>query len=221
MSDTRSAVVLGATGLVGGHCLELLLADPAYGRVTVLARRPSGRTHPKLSEVIADFDRLESHVDALSADDVFCCLGTTIRKAGSQEAFRKVDFDYPARAARLASGRGAKRFLVVTAMGADAGSRIFYNRVKGEVEREVSRLPFETVVLVRPSLILGERDDRRPAEAAAQVVMPALSFLLAGPLKKYRAIPGRTVAKAMVRLAKEAGPGVRVAESDELAALGA
>lgn len=220
MSAGRSAVLLGATGLVGGRCLELLLADATYARVTVVGRRALPREHPKLEQRVVDFERLDGEADAFAGDDVFCCLGTTIRAAGSQEAFRRVDHDYPLAAARLASARGAKRFLLVTAMGADAGSRIFYNRVKGEVEAGVSALPFEGVALLRPSLILGERADRRPAEALAQRLAPALNPLLLGPLRKYRAIDAAAIARAMVRLAKEDFRGVRVVESDALEKLG-
>ncbi|HEX2203946.1 MAG TPA: NAD(P)H-binding protein [Longimicrobium sp.] len=220
MAAGRTAVLLGATGLVGGHCLELLLGDDAWARVVVVGRRSLGRAHAKLEERVVDFERLEADADAFEADDVFCGLGTTIRAAGSQEAFRRVDHDYPLAAARLASERGAKRFLLVTAMGADPGSRVFYNRVKGEVERGVSALPFEGVALLRPSLILGERADRRPAEALAQRAAPVLNPLLMGPLRKYRAIPAAAIARAMVRLAKEGWRGVRAVESDELAALG-
>jgi len=218
--DGRSALVLGATGLVGGHCLELLLGDPAWSRVNVVARRPSGRTHPRLTEVVADFERLEAHAEAFAVDAVFCCLGTTIRKAGSQEAFLRVDHDYPVAAARLASARGARRFLLVTALGADAGSRVFYNRVKGEVERDVSALPFEGVALLRPSLILGDRAERRTAEALAQRLAPLAAPLLVGPLRKYRAIDATAVARAMVGLAREGFRGVRVVENDEIAAIG-
>ena len=218
--DGRSALVLGATGLVGGHCLELLLGDPAWSHVNVVARRPSGRTHPRLAEVVADFERLEAHAEAFAVDAVFCCLGTTIRKAGSQEAFLRVDHDYPVAAARLASARGARRFLLVTALGADAGSRVFYNRVKGEVERDVSALPFEGVALLRPSLILGDRAERRTAEALAQRLAPLAAPLLVGPLRKYRAIDATAVARAMVRLAKDGFRGVRVVENDEIAAIG-
>ncbi|HEU0051777.1 MAG TPA: NAD(P)H-binding protein [Longimicrobium sp.] len=222
MTDrARSALLLGATGLVGGHLLDLLLADDAFARVIVIGRRPVDRSQPKLEQRTADFARLEEHADAFAADDVFCCLGTTIRAAGSQEAFYRVDHDYPLAAARLASERGAKRFLLVTAMGASPGSRVFYNRVKGEVERDVSALPFEGIAILRPSLILGERAERRPAEAAAQVAGRALGFLFAGPLRKYRAIEAGTIARAMVRLAKEDARGVRVVENDELLELGA
>ena len=220
-SQGRSALVLGGTGLVGGHLLDLLLADDAFARVVALGRRGAGRRHAKLEERTADFERLEAAGDAFAVDDVFCCLGTTIRAAGSREAFRRVDHDYPLAAARLASGRGARRFLLVTALGADAGSRVFYNRVKGEVERDVAALPFGGVALLRPSLILGERSGRRPAEAAAQAVFGALGFLFAGPLRRYRAVPARAVARAMVRLAKDGFDGVRVVENDEIARLGA
>lgn len=217
----RSALVLGATGLVGGHCLDLLLADAAYARVVAPVRRPSGRTDAGLEERVVDFDRLEDDVDAFRVDDVFCCLGTTIRAAGSREAFRRVDHDYVAAAARLAANGGARQFLLVTALGADADSRIFYNRVKGEAEQAVRALPFRRVVLVRPSLLLGDRDERRPGEEVGKAVMGALAPLMVGPLRKYRAIAGCDVARAMVRLAKEATPETRVVESDELARLAA
>lgn len=220
-APARSALVLGATGLVGGHCLDLLLADAAWERVTTLGRRPVAREHPKLEQRTADFDRLAEHAEAFAADDVFCCLGTTIRAAGSREAFRRVDHDFAVAAARLASERGARHFLLVTALGADPASRVFYNRVKGETERDVSGLPFFAVSILRPSLILGERADRRPAEALAQRVAPLLSPLLAGPLRRYRAVEARVIARAMTRLAKETAPGVRIVENDELARLGA
>jgi uncharacterized protein YbjT (DUF2867 family) len=220
-APSRSALVLGATGLVGGHCLDLLLADGAWAKVAALGRRPAAREHPKLEQRTADFERLDEHADAFAADDVFCCLGTTLRAAGSREAFRRVDHDYPLAAARLASARGARHFLLVTALGADPGSRVFYNRVKGEVERAVAALPFAGVALARPSLLLGERAGRRRAEALAQKAAPVLGPLLVGPLRRYRAIPAAAVARALVRLAKEGVAGVRVVESDELAALGA
>lgn len=134
MND-RTALLLGATGLVGGHCLNFLLNDESYGRVSVLGRRPLEREHPKLEQHLVDFDRLENSAELIQAQDVFCCLGTTIKKAGSQEAFRRVDFEYPLQSARVAARQGAERFLIVTAIGADPGSRIFYNRVKGRWRR--------------------------------------------------------------------------------------
>lgn len=216
----RTAAVLGATGLVGGLCLDLLLADPAWHRVTPVVRRPTGRAHPRLTEAVADFDRLEAAGDALAVDDVFCCLGSTIRKAGSQQAFYRIDHDYPVAAARLASERGATRFFLVTAVGGSPDSRVFYNRVKGEVERDVAAVPFEGVGIFRPSLILGPREERRPAESAAQVLMPLITPLLVGPLRKYRAVEAGDIARAMLRLAREGVRGVRIVESDEIAVLG-
>jgi len=220
MSEARTALVLGATGLVGGLCLEMLLADGAWERVTALGRRPTWRTHPRLVEVVADFDQLDVQADAFAATDVFCCLGSTIRKAGSQAAFYRVDHDYPVAAAKLASEHGARRFLIVTALGGNPGSRVFYNQVKGEVERDVSALPFEGVAILRPSLILGPRDERRRAEALAQKLAPPAAPLLWGPLRKYRAIRAERVAGAMVRLAREGFRGVRILESDEIERVG-
>jgi uncharacterized protein YbjT (DUF2867 family) len=218
---TRTAVVLGATGLVGGHCLGLLLGDPAYARVVSVGRRASGHLSPKLVERTGDVDRLlDEHAADLAGADVFCCLGTTIAAAGSQEAFRRVDHDLPLHAARVASAAGARHFLLVSAAGADAGSRIFYNRVKGETEDAVAALPFQGVALLRPSLLLGERREHRPGEALAQRAAPLLAPLLVGPLRKYRAIPAATVGAAMVRLAREGVRGTRVVESDQIARLG-
>lgn len=215
-----TALLLGATGLVGGHVLDLLLNDPAYTRVTVLGRRPIARMHPKLDQRTADFDRLRDHEISFAVDHVFCCLGTTIAQAGSQEAFRRVDHDYVVEAARLAAQHGARRYLVVTAAGANARSRIFYNRVKGETEDAVRALPLDGVVILRPSLLIGERDGTRTGESIAQKVVPALDWMLVGPMRRYRSIHASTVARAMVRLAKEAPRGVRVVESDEIQAIG-
>ena len=215
-----SALLLGATGLVGGYVLDLLLDDPAFGRVVVLGRRPVDREHPKLEQHVADLARLQEHAELFRVDDVFCCLGTTIRAAGSREAFRRVDHDYVVDAARVAAAAGARRYLLVTATGADPGSRIFYNRVKGEAEAGVRAQPFQGVGILRPSLILGPRADRRPGEALAQRVAPGLAPLLIGPLRRYRAVEARPVARAMVRLARERPRGVRVVESDEIQQLG-
>ena len=215
-----TALLLGATGLVGGHVLDLLLADPAYRRVTVLTRRPLARMDSKLDQRTADFDRLRDHEISFAVDDVFCCLGTTIAQAGSQEAFRRVDHDYVVEAARLTSEHGARRFCLVSAAGANAKSRIFYNRVKGEAEDAVRALPLEGAVILRPSLLLGERTGHRAGESVAQRVMPALHWMMVGRLRRYRAIHASTVARAMVRLAKERPRGVRVVESDEIQQIG-
>jgi uncharacterized protein YbjT (DUF2867 family) len=217
---TRSAALLGATGLVGGHVLRLLLEDPDRGKVAVLTRRSLGLSSPKLVEHIVDFDDPKGHRGDLAADDVFCCLGTTIKKAGSEEAFRKVDHEYPLVAARRALEEGARQYLIVTAVGADPKSRIFYNRVKGEVEGALRDLPFrEGVKLFHPSMLLGDRTESRPAERAAAAVMKVTGPLFAGALKRYRAIDASLVARAMVNAARHAEPGVKTYEGESLFAI--
>ena len=209
------AVLAGGTGLVGGECLRLLLEEPRYQRVLALTRRPL-TVHHKLAQTAADFPDLAGLSPEIAGGDVFCCLGTTIGKAGSPEAFRRVDRDFPVALARKCAALGARRFLLVSSLGADPDSRLLYSRVKGECERDVAALPFEAVVLLRPALLLGRRAESRPAEAFAQAVLPALSSALVGPLRRYRPVEASAVARAMLRLAGEALSGVRVVESDEL-----
>lgn len=216
----NTALLVGATGLVGGHLLELLLQAPGYGRVEVLARRPLGREHPKLRAHVVDFTRLDALTDGVQVADVFCALGTTIARAGSQDAFRQVDHDHVLAVARWARARGAAQFLLVSALGAAAGSRVFYNRVKGETEADLQRLGYPALVMVRPSLLLGERAEFRAGERVAEAVLRPLRPLMRGPLRAYRPIPARAVAAAMLRLAQERRPGVRVVENAELQRLG-
>jgi uncharacterized protein YbjT (DUF2867 family) len=216
----RTALLLGATGLVGGELLTLLLADPEYRQVTVLVRRNLPRTHPKLVQRVVDFKDLTKAADAYKVDDVFCCLGTTIKKAGSQEAFRVVDYEYPLESAKLAARQGAGQYLLITALGADAKSSVFYSRVKGEVEEAVGRLPLKSLHIFRPSLLLGNRQESRTGEKIAIAVMKPLGFLLAGPLKKYRGIEARTVAQAMLRTAKRNVAGRHAYNSDVIQEMG-
>lgn len=212
----RRALLAGATGLIGGMLLEKLLASPEYARVIVLARRPLPRAHDKLQVEIVDFGRLP----ALPAvDDVFCCLGTTIRKAGSQEAFRRVDHDYVLALAQRARAAGSARFLMVSALGADASSRVFYNRVKGETERDIAVTGLDAWFF-RPSLLDGPREENRPGERLALVVMRVIGPLMVGPLARYRAIPASTVAQAMLRVAGNGQPAPGPIESEQIQGLG-
>ena len=217
----RTALLAGATGLVGGHCLELLLEDDAWEQVVVLGRREIGTTHRKLVQRVVDFDRLAELGDVPRVDDVFCCLGTTMKRAGSEAAFRRVDLTYVHELARLASRQRAGQFLLVSALGADPHSRVFYYRVKGEVEEAVRKLPFDGVHIFRPSLLLGERRESRPGERLAILAGRALGFMFVGPLGRYRPIAARAVAAAMIRIAKDAARGVHVYESDRIRALAA
>src|SRR5580704_4075300 len=211
----RSFVLLGATGLVGGRLLELLAAEAAYSRGTLLGRRAVGLARQNVRELVVDLERPETFREHLAVDDVFCCLGTTIKKAGSQEAFRKVDCDIPAAVGREAKTAGARQFHIVTAVGADAKSGVFYNRVKGDVEAALTALAFPGgLKIFRPSLIVGERAERRPAERLAMALMTATRPLFAGSLTRYRAIDAVDVARAMRRaaLSGPAVPGVEVYE---------
>jgi uncharacterized protein YbjT (DUF2867 family) len=216
MTETKTALLVGASGLVGGHCLQLLLEDQVYTGVTALVRKPLALVHEKLAQHVVNFDDLETFSEFLHSDDVYCCLGTTIKKAGSQEAFRKVDFEYPMKLAAFAEHCGANQFLIVSSLGADPHSRIFYNRVKGEVEEAIRKVPFTAIHVFRPSLLLGERKEHRPGEKASAVVMAALRPAMIGPLVKYRAIQARDVAKAMVRVAQMGLQGVNIFESQQI-----
>lgn len=218
--NTRKALLLGASGLIGRHCLTLLLQDEAYDEVITPVRKPLPQTHPKLTQHGVNFDRLQEYTALLKANDVFCCLGTTIKKAGSQEAFRRVDFTYAYEAAQLAVNNGAEYFLLVSSLGADANSSVFYSRVKGELENAISALPFAAISIFQPSLLLGERTEFRLGERIAEPLAKALSFLLLGPLRKYRPIEARTVASAMIKIAKSQPKGVKVYESDRIQELG-
>ncbi len=213
----RSALVLGATGLVGGRCLDLLLADEAYSRVLVLTRRPASRSHAKLRWHTVDFERLSEFGRLLRVDDVFCCLGTTIRAAGSREAFAKVDFGYAVEAARASAENGAGQLLLVSAVGADPRSRVFYSRIKGEVEAAVRELPFRGVQIFRPSLLLGERTHPRIGERLAAAAMAPISPLLLGRARKLRPVRAARLAAVMVAVAKRAPLGVNVFEGDRIA----
>jgi uncharacterized protein YbjT (DUF2867 family) len=206
-----SVLLLGATGLVGSACLTQLLDDPAFARVVTLTRRATGASHARLDARLGDLEHPDAHADAFAVDAVICALGTTIRQAGSPERFRAVDYGMPLAAARLARARGARHYLLVSSIGADAGSRNFYLRVKGEVERDIAAVGFPSLSIVRPSLLLGGRREFRLGERIGQL----LSFVPMGP---YTAIQGRDVATALVRLAKEERPGVRIVTSSEMRA---
>lgn len=208
----------GASGLIGGFLLEELLRAPEYSRVTVLARRRLPRDHAKLRQVIADFENLERAGEALRAADAFCCLGTTRAKAGSAEAFRRVDFDAVEEFARLTREYGARQFLLVSASNADAGSSFLYPRVKGQAEEAVSRLDFEGVHVFRPSLLLGPRAESRPFERLAGALMSALRPVIP---PRHRAIEAAVVARAMVRWALAGKTGVNRLNNETIAKLGA
>ncbi|MCM3124678.1 NAD-dependent epimerase/dehydratase family protein [Mesobacillus sp. AQ2] len=216
----KTALIAGATGLIGKELLQFLLNGNEYDKVIAIVRRPVGIDHPKLDERIVDFNQLEQRKQLFTADDVFCCLGTTIKKAKTKEAMWKIDVEYPVSIATLASSEGAKKFLLVSSMNADPESAIFYPRMKGKLEEEIKQIPFETTAIFRPSLLLGEREEFRFGERTAAAIFSKLPFLFTGPLRKYKAIEGRTVASAMYRVAQKNDKGLTVYPSELIQEIG-
>jgi uncharacterized protein YbjT (DUF2867 family) len=212
----RSALVVGATGLVGSVLVAALLADPDYDTVHLLVRRPIVPTNAKLRQHVVAFSRLEDfawpHVD-----DVYCCLGTTIRAAGSQAAFRAVDLDYPLAVARGTLAHGARQFLFVSAMGAAADSSMFYSRVKGELEVAIAALGFHAAIAFRPSLLAGERAEHRLGERVALALLQPVRWFVPA---KYRPVAATAVARAMVDYAGRGLAGYHVVTSDAIQAFG-
>jgi uncharacterized protein YbjT (DUF2867 family) len=206
-----SIALLGATGLVGRHCLDLLSRDAAFERIVVIARRSPGEAMaPRVEAHVVDMDKLAEHPELFRVDQVICALGTTIRTVGgSQERFREVDFGIPLTAARTALREGARHFLLVSAIGAEASSRIFYSKVKGELEDALRTIGFRSVTIVRPSLLLGAREEFRLGEVLAKSVAWAIPG-------KYRPVEARDVAATLVRAAREDAPGFHIIESDDI-----
>lgn len=211
LAEKRTALVVGATGLIGNLVVDELLASDKYARVKVLVRGSLTKTHTKLNTIVFDFDN--PNASLVSADDVYCCLGTTMKKAGSKDAFYKVDCAYPYEIAKMAHTNGTKRFAIVTAMGADKDSTIYYNRVKGEVEDLLKKIGFEALLIFRPSLLLGTRPDKRTGEQIGEKLMKFFEPVIP---KKYRAIEARKVAGAMVVIMTSSVKGNIVYESDIL-----
>ncbi len=214
----KTALLLGATGLTGEQCLQALLASDRYQRVTVVVRRALNLTHPRLHTVLTDFKNITALGAALQADDVFCCMGTTIAKAGSREAFRRVDLEIPKQIAEQALAQGAQQFILCSSMGADAGSAIFYSRVKGELEQALSQMGFKAVHIFRPSILLGDRKEQRTGEAIGRFAAEKFSFLFAGPFKKYAGTPVTVLAKKMIEAAAQNASGIHLHENDEILA---
>jgi uncharacterized protein YbjT (DUF2867 family) len=201
-------LLAGATGLVGGFLLKALLDAPDYARVFALTRRPFGKEHSKLANRVVVFERMSAQLTGLVANDAFCCLGTTIAEAGSQEAFRAVDVDAVLLFARAARAAQVSRFVVVSSVGANSQSKNFYLRTKGEMEEAVSDLGFASVDILQPSLLLGPRRALRPLEITGRVFAPLFNPLLTGARAAYRAIPAETVARAMLGAARRGTRGV-------------
>jgi uncharacterized protein YbjT (DUF2867 family) len=209
----KTALVAGSTGLIGDQLIRFLTEDPGYDTVIALSRKPLPIQHSKLKTVITELSSLDDHKTQLIADEVYCCLGTTMRTAGSKEAFRAVDFDYPLALAKLCYANGAKSFCLVSALGANPDSFIFYNRVKGEIENAIDEIGFDRYHIFQPSLLLGDRNEKRAGEDSAKTAYKLFGFLIP---KKYQAIEGIKVARAMIHFSHEKVPGKFVHQSNIL-----
>lgn len=196
ISATQKALVIGATGLVGSNLVDLLLKDAAYSEIAVFVRRSTGIIHPKLTEYIVDFDSPDDWSDKLQGDVLFSAMGTTIKRAESQAAQYRVDYDYQYNTARLAAVNGVANYVLVSAMNANPRSPIFYSQMKGKLEIAVQKLPFRTITLIRPGLLYGERDHSRFGEEMMYTIISGLNKI--GLLRKMRPIHGREVAQAMI-----------------------
>ncbi|MDD3878066.1 MAG: oxidoreductase [Bacteroidales bacterium] len=212
----KTAIIAGATGLTGSALLKVLLASDVYEKVIILSRRSIGFQHTKATELLVEFDKLSTYKNEMHADDIFCCLGTTIKKAKSKEAFKKVDFGYPLELAKITKTQGASRFMVVSSMGANPNSRIFYSHIKGTMEAALQEINFESLNIFRPSLLLGEREEFRFGERIGIGLYKLLSWLFIGGLKKYKGIQAEDVAKAMFRIAQMQTKGVNIYQSETI-----
>lgn len=210
----KTAIIIGATGLVGSEVLNLLLEDEQYGKVKVFHRRTTGIKHPKLEEHIIDFEALDNWKHLLTGNELYSALGTTIKKAGSQERQYTIDFTYQFETAKAAAENGVEKYSLVSSAGADYQSKVFYSRLKGELDEAVKELPFEVITIMRPSILSGERNEHRLGEKVGLFL--ANIFTKIPGLKKYRPIFARKVATGMINSLQKCTPGYHIFELDEI-----
>src|SRR3970040_3166762 len=206
----KTALIIGSTGLVGSHLLNVLLDSNDYIKVITFVKRDAGLKHPKLTQHIINFDKPETYKELVVGDDFFCTIGTTIKKPGNKDSFRKVDFEYPRQFAAFALQNKVKQFLIISSLGADANSGNFYLKTKGEIQDFLKDCNFESVSVLQPSLLLGNRTEFRLGEKVGAFFMKTLSFLFLGNLKKYKPIEGKTVAKALLKIAQTNNKGFKI-----------
>lgn len=212
----KTAIIIGSTGLTGSALLNILLNSNEYAKIISFVRKATHINHPKLIEYLINFDNIDSYQSLINGDDLFCCLGTTMKKAGNQEEFEKVDLLYPLTFAKIAANNGTKQCLVISSIGANPDSKNFYLRTKGKLEVELRKFPFQSISVFRPSLLLGDRKEFRIAEKLGEYSLKALSVMMLGKLKKYKPIKAKDVAKAMFNISLKNNIGFRIYESDEI-----
>jgi uncharacterized protein YbjT (DUF2867 family) len=211
----KKALIFGATGLIGNLLFEELIESAIYSEIRIFVRQSIGVSHVKVKEFEVDFSNPDTFSELISGDDLYICLGTTIKKAGSVKKMEEIDRDLPVNIATAASANGVKRIVVVSSLGANPGASNYYLRIKGEMEQAIMKLRFENLAIVRPSMLLGERKEKRAGETAGKVVMKVVNPLLLGKMKKYRGIHGRDVARAMIAIMQKE-PEKTYYESDVL-----
>ncbi len=212
----KTAILLGATGLTGSLLLEKLLKDPSFEKIILFSRSSAKKKSAKIEEHIIDMFQLENHSEAFKADVVFCCIGTTKSKTPNKETYKKIDYGIPVTAEKLAKQNGIKTFIVISALGADPKSSVFYNKTKGEMQRDVLQQNIENTYILQPSLIVGDRGEKRLGENMATFFMKIFGFLIP---KKYKMIKAETIAEAMVFLAKE-GYSEKIIHSEKIKEIG-
>ena len=199
----KKAILFGSSGFIGSHLLQELLNNDAYEQVTIVVRKEINITHPKLNTLLGDFHSLPQLIENIAVDEVFITLGTTKKHTPNQQEYYQVDHDYPVLAGKIAKENGAKSVFIVTAIGANSNSKIFYSKTKGDAERDIIALDFEQTHIFEPSMILGNRIENRPAEKVFMKIVSLINPLLVGSMKKYKGIDGKDVAKAMIKSAEK------------------
>ncbi|MDP4208380.1 MAG: NAD(P)H-binding protein [Bacteroidota bacterium] len=214
---SKNAIIFGATGLIGNHLLFELLENEDFTSIKTITRKPLPLSHPKLQQIIVeDFEKLPDFADVIKADVIFCCIGTTIKKAGSQDAFRKVDLNIPVTVAKIAQNNNIENLIIISSIGANAGLSNFYLKTKGQMEQQVTNIFSGNLKFLRPSLLLGSRKEFRLGEEIGKVFTAMISLLMFGPLRKYRGIHALAVARGMIK-AIDMPREQRFVESDEIA----
>lgn len=217
--QTRTALVIGASGLVGGYCLDALLREPLYSEVHVLVRRPLNRQHEKLKQIIIDFNHPDKYKENIKGQDIYCCIGTTVLKSPKREDYFRIDFEYPVSIAKIALANGSERFALISALSANSKSLLFYSRVKGQLEDAITQLKFKSVVILRPSYLIGDRKEFRPIEKMGAGLLKLLSPILVGPLRQYRAILAKVVGESLVLATVKHSAGIHIYDNEAIQGL--
>lgn len=208
----KSAIIIGATGLTGGILLDILIRDDSFDKIKLFSRSSAGLNDSKVEEYIIDMFQLEKYTGQFKADVVYCCIGTTKSKTPDKDLYRKIDYGIPVAAAKLSKTNNIKTFIVISALGADSNSKVFYNKTKGEMERDVLKQNIENTYILHPSLIVGDRNESRLGESVAAVFMRIFNFLIP---KRYKIIEAKTIAKAM-RVLSDGGYSEKLIPSEKI-----